>query len=323
MTPTDLHHAEHPIPDISVIIPISEAHGSLEKTYFQYAQALDTTEYSYEFIFVLDGKPSQPLRTLMSLKQEHPEIVIITLSRQFGEATALAVGLSESRGTLLLTLPPYPQIEPGELPKLLQTLINNDHDLVIAWRHPRIDSRLNRIQSWISRRLIGFLTGTPYHDVSCSVRAMKREVGEEVPLYGDLHRFFPLLAYQRGFRIAEVPARQAIQEAKPRVHKPGVYFGRLLDILTLFFLFKFTKRPLRFFGLIGSVLFGGGTLITAYLGIYRLLRIGGIAGRPLLILGVLLMVLGIQLFSIGLLGEIIIFTHARELKDYTIDTILR
>jgi hypothetical protein len=152
---------------------------------------------------------------------------------------------------------------------------------------------------------------------------MKREVAEEVHLYGDRHRFFPLLAYQRGFRIKEVTVQQSRDDAKRRVYQPGSYLIRLLDILTIFFLFKFTKKPLRFFGLVGSGLFGVGGGITGYLGLYRLLRFGGIAGRPLLILGVLLMVLGVQLFSIGLLGEIIIFTHAQQMKDYTIKKILR
>ena len=151
---------------------------------------------------------------------------------------------------------------------------------------------------------------------------MKREVAEEVHLYGALHRFFPLLAYQRGFKVTEVPVRQSPHDTRPRVYRPGVYLRRLLDLFTLFFLFKFTKKPLRFFGLIGSGLFGAGAIITGYLGLYRLLGFGGIAGRPLLILGVLLIALSIQIFSIGLLGEIIIFTHAKQMKDYIIEDIL-
>jgi hypothetical protein len=151
---------------------------------------------------------------------------------------------------------------------------------------------------------------------------MKRIVAEEVHLYGDLHRFLPLLAYQRGFKISEVPVQQSHHDFKRRVRRPGIYLRRLLDLLTLFFLLKFTKKPLRFFGLVGSLLSGLGGLILAYLGIYRLLELGPIAGRPLLVLGVLLIVMGLQLFSVGLLGEIIVFTHARELKDYQIEEIL-
>ncbi len=170
--------------------------------------------------------------------------------------------------------------------------------------------------------MIHLLTGVKYHDISCGLRLMKREVAQKIHLYGDLHRFLPLLAYERGFKVTEIQVKQSRHDAKRRVFRPGVYLRRLLDILTLFFLFKFTKKPLRFFGLVGSALSVAGAAIMGYLGLYRLLGFGAIAGRPLVILGVLLMVLGVQLFSIGLLGEIIIFTHARKVKDYSIGKIL-
>jgi hypothetical protein len=150
---------------------------------------------------------------------------------------------------------------------------------------------------------------------------MKRRVAQEVQLYGDLHRFFPLLAHQQGFKIAEVTVQQSPHDAAWRMHGPGIYLRRLLDILTLFFLYKFTKKPLRLFGLVGAAIFGAGAIVTGYLGVDRLLG-APLAGRPLLVLGVLLMVFGVQLFSIGLLGEIIIFTHARGVKDYQTRDIL-
>jgi hypothetical protein len=204
---------------------------------------------------------------------------------------------------------------------MLRKLVEEDSDLVVAWRHPRVDSLFNRLQSRVFHALIGLLIGAKYHDISCGLRIMKRKVAEEIPLYGDLHRFFPISAYQRGFRVCEVDVRQSPQDTKRRVYKPGVYLRRLIDILTFFFLFKFTKKPLRFFGLIGSGIFGVGTVITGFIGAERLLGIAP-AGRPLLVLGALLMVFGVQLFSTGLLGEIIIFTHARDLKDYQIDKTL-
>ena len=205
---------------------------------------------------------------------------------------------------------------------MLKALTEEKNDLVISWRYPRIDSWFNRVQARVFHWTIRMLTGTGYHDVSCGLRAMKRQVAEEIQLYGDLHRFIPLLAYQRGFKVKEITVRQSPLDSMRRIYRPGVYLRRLLDILTLFFLFKFTQKPLRFFGLVGSSLFGAGVLTTAYLGLYRLLGFGAISGRPLLILGVLLMVLGVQLFSIGLLGEIIIFTHARDVKEYQIKEIL-
>ncbi len=308
--------------DLSVVVPISERLDDLRELYCQWAEAISENGYSYEFIFVLDGPDHDILKTLRDLKKDHSEIKVLTLSHHVGEATALAVGLDKARAPIILTIPSYFQVEPQDVHRLLNKLVKDDQDLVIAWRYPRTDSLFNRAQSWVFHLLIRLLTGIKFHDVSCGLRAMKRKVAQEVRLYGDLHRFFPLLAYQRGFKVKEVAVRQSRQDLKRRVYGPGVYLRRLLDLLTLFFLYKFTKKPLRFFGLIGSGVSCAGLVITGYLGLYRLLGFGGIAGRPILILGVLLMVLGVQLFSMGLLGEIIIFTHAREVKDYQIDEIL-
>jgi glycosyltransferase involved in cell wall biosynthesis len=312
--------AERPI-DLSVVIPISERHDDLRELYSQYAQELSEIGQSYEVIFVLDGPDHEALQTLKALKKEYPAITVITLSRWFGEATALTVGFEKARGTVILTLASYFQVEPHNIHGLVQKLVEDDQDLVIGWRYPRIDAFFNRVQSRVFHWLVQILTGTSYHDVSCGLRVMKRRVAEEVQLYGDLHRFFPLLAHQRGFKIAEVPVQQSPHDATRRLHRPGVYLRRLLDILTLFFLYKFTKRPLRFFGLVGSGILGAGAIVIGYLGLDRLLGVP-LASRPLLILGVLLMVFGVQLFSIGLLGEIIIFTHARGVKEYQIRDIL-
>jgi glycosyltransferase involved in cell wall biosynthesis len=312
---------EKPV-ELSVVIPISERHDDLRELYLRYAQELSATGHAYEFIFVLDGPEHEALQTLKALKKKDPEITIIMLNRWFGEATALSVAFDAARGPMILTLGSSFQVEPHEVHRLLKKLVEDDQDLVMARRFPHSNSRFNRVQSWLFNWLVRMLTGTSYHDISCGVRAMKRTVAEELSLYGDLHRFFPLLAYQRGFSVAEVPVQQSPQDTKRRVYAPGVYLRRLLDVITLFFLFKFAKKPLRFFGLGGSGLFGAGAVITGYLGLYRLLGLGAIAGRPLLILGALLMVFGIQLFSIGLLGEIIIFTHARDVKEYQIRAIL-
>jgi glycosyltransferase involved in cell wall biosynthesis len=306
---------------LSVVIPISERHDDLRELYDGYARELAATGQVFEIIFVLDRLERETLQTLKALKKEHPAITVITLSRWFGEATALSVGFEKARGTAILTLPSYFQVEPHQIHCLIQKFFEDRHDLVIGWRHPRIDAFFNRVQSRAFHWLVRALTGTRYHDVSCGVRVMTRRVAEEVQLYGDLHRFLPLLAYQRGFKIAEIPVQQSTRDSARRVQTPGIYLRRLLDVLTLFFLYKFTKKPLRFFGLVGSAVFGVGALLTAYLGVDRLLGVP-LASRPLLVLSVLLMVFGVQLFSIGLLGEIIIFTHARGVKDYQTRDIL-
>ncbi len=309
--------------DYSVIVPISERHDDLREIYLQFSKVLSAAGRQAEFVFVLDGPRPETQKMLVELKKEFSEIKIIALNRWFGEATALSVGFEHAKGKILVTLSPYYQVEPDEINNMILRLEEGKNDLVISRRFPRIDSLFNRMQSAVFHGLTKMLTGSKYHDISCGLRVMRRAVTEEVHLYGDLHRFFPLLAYQRGFKVEELPVRQSQQDRKSRFHSPGVYLRRLLDILTLFFLFKFTRKPLRFFGLLGSGLSGVGGLTLAYLSLYKILGFGGIAGRPLLIFGVLMVVLGVQLFSIGLLGEIIIFTHASETKDYQVKEVLK
>ena len=306
---------------LSIVIPVSGRWGDLRDVYDQYVKEISATGQSYECIFVVDGPDEAALGPLRALKLEHPEIRVIALNRWFGEATALAIGLEHSRGSVIMTLPSYFQVEPFEIPRLLEHIKNGNCDMVVAWRHPRLDSIFNRIQAAVFRSLTNLLTGIQFHDVSCGVRAMKRNVIAEVRLYGELHRFLPVLAYEQGFKVRELPVQQSRLDLARRIYQPGIYFRRVLDVLTLFFLVKFTKKPLRFFGLVGSAVSLTGVVILGYLGLDRLLG-GAIAGRPVLILGVLLTVLGLQLVSIGLLGELIVFTHARERKDYQIEEIL-
>ena len=310
---------EKPV-DISVVIPVCEGHGDVREVYAQYSRELSGS--SCEFLFVIDGSGRKALESQQRLSELGPAVRVITLNRSFGEAAALAFGFEKARAPLVITLPAYFQVEPREIHEVIKALAENDVDLVISRRSPGKESLLGRLRSRVFHRLVRMLTGNSYHDLACGVRAMKRKVAEEITLYGDLHYFFPVLAYQRGFKIAEVAVRPSRHDSGRRLFRPASYLRRILDLLNLFFLVKFTRKPLRFFGSIGSALFASGTIITAYLGAYRLLGLGGISQRPLLILGVLLMVVGVQLFSIGLLGELIIFTHAREVKDYQIKEVL-
>lgn len=307
--------------DVSFVVPISERHDDLKQLYLDYSREIATMGLVYEFIFVVDGPNQDVLENLKVLKKEHVEISLITLNRSFGEATALSAGFEKATGKIIVTVASYFQVEPNEIQQMLKRVLEEKEDLVVAWRYPRIDSLFNRCQSWVYHKILRAVIGTEYHDVSCGLRVMKRKVADEISLYGDLHRFFPISAYQLGFRVSEAPVRQSRQDTRSRVNRPGVYLRRLIDIVSFFFLFKFTKKPLRFFGLLGSTSFAFGVLLTSYIAVERLLGIAP-AARPLLILGVLLMVFGLQLFSTGLLGEIIIFTHARGVRDYQTSEIL-
>lgn len=194
--------------------------------------------------------------------------------------------------------------------------------MVVARRFPRHDSLFNRVQTRFFNWLITAITGSAFRDLGCNVRAFKRQVVADIPLYGDQHRFLPLLASRHGYRIKEVDLAQSKREASLRIYRLGVYPRRLLDLLTVFFLVKFTKKPLRFFGLIGTATFAAGALITSYLVVQRLFFGVALAERPALLLSSLLMVLGVQVFALGLIGELIIFTHARDIKEYAIEEII-
>jgi glycosyltransferase involved in cell wall biosynthesis len=305
--------------ELSVIIPVTERHDPVSELFHDYKQGIDATGLSHEIIYVLDGEHPDVLNILNQLRKTE-QITVITLAKWFGEATALNAGFSAASGQKILTLPAYKQVESDAIPAMVTAL--QDNDMVLARRWPRKDSFFNRLQSKLFNFFLRSFTDLEIHDAGCSVRIFVRKVLEDVHIYGDLFRFFPIMAHQQGFRIVEVEIPQSSSDAFQRVYAPGLYLRRLLDLLTIFFLVKFTKKPLRFFGLVGTSLFGLGLLATGYLVIDRFIFNVALADRPALFLSSLLIVLGIQVIAIGLIGEIIIFTHAKDIKDYKIDRII-
>ena len=301
---------------LSVIIPITERYDDPAELFEAYNQALAGLGYDYEVIYVLDGPYPDTRRTLEVLQAAGHPVRVLQLSKKFGEATALTAASDHARGDILMTLPAFFQVEPSSLPRLVEGL--EDDDMVIVRRWPRTDSAFNRLQTSLFNRLLSFLTGARFHDLGCGVRIFRRTVPEAVPLYGDQHRFMPVLALRQGFRVREIDLPQSPRDSFRRVYRPGVYPRRLLDMLTVFFLIKFTKKPLRFFGLIGSGTAALGGLALLYVIVERLFFDVGLADRPALLLSSLMVVLGVQIFGLGLIGELIIFTHAREIKEYAV-----
>jgi len=309
-----------PVIDISVIVPVVERFDDVAELYALYKKGLEDTGKPYEFIYVLDGDFGEVMEALKLLIAAGENIKVIKLARWFGEATALTIGLQHATGNVIITLPAYQQVEANEIPRLVESL--NDCDMVIARRWPRKDSLLNRIQSRVFHMFLNPVSEFKFHDIGCGVRVFRKRVADEVKIYGDQHRFLPILAHKYGFRVHEVDAIQSRRDTKQRIYSPGTYLQRMLDIFSIFFLVKFTKRPLRFFGILGSTIFMVGFLILLYLLVIRVFLGSGLADRPILLLGTLLVVLGVQVFAIGLIAEIIIFTHAKDIKEYTIDQII-
>ncbi len=304
---------------LSVIIPVSERHDPVTELFNKYKQGIEATGLQYELIYVLDGRRPEVLDELNKL-QETETINIIVLARQFGEATALNTAFNASSGDTILTLPAYQQIESDKIPDLVKAL--EDNDMVLARRWPRKDSFFNRLQSKMFNTILRSFTGLVIHDAGCSVRVFKRHILDEVQIYGDMYRFFPILANRQGFRIIEIDTPQSQSDAFQRIYSPGIYVRRLLDMLTVVFLAKFIKKPLRFFGLIGTGLLSAGFLTTLYLIFERLIFDTPLSDRPALFLSSLLIVLGVQVIAIGLIGEIIVFTHAKDMKEYKVEKII-
>lgn len=305
---------------VSAIVPVGNRISDLEALYEDYSAGLRATGHPYELIFVIDGPNPDAEQGLNRIIAKGGELRVVNLGRVFGEATALMAGFEESRGGIILTLPAYFQIEASEIPKLVSGL--QSADLCVARRWPRAGGWLESLRRRAFHAMVRKVSGMPLSDLGCGARAMHRRVLEEISLYGDQHRFIPVLASRQGFRTAEIDLQQSPKDCFDGSYRAREYAHRLLDIFTVFFLVRFTKKPLRFFGMIGATTFAAGVLITLWLVIERLFMDVSLADRPALLLSSLLIVLGVQIFAIGLLGELMIFTHAREMKDYKIERVI-
>ncbi len=302
--------------EISVIVPVGARHADAEKLHAEYRQGLDMLGRRYEVIYVLDGPQPDFAAGLQQLLQQGERFTAISLTRTFGEATAIMAAYSRCRGEIILTLPAYHQIEGSEIGKLVAALDNCD--LAVGRRWPRAGGALEKLRRWAFHGLLARVTKLKFNDLACGARAFIRQVLEEIHLYGDQHRFLAVLADRQGFRVTEVNLKQSASDRFDGVYRPREYARGFLDIFTVFFLVRFTKKPLRFFGMMGITTFGLGALWTVVLVVQRLFFEQALADRPALLLSSLLLVLGLQLFALGLLGELIIFTHARNLKDYQV-----
>jgi glycosyltransferase involved in cell wall biosynthesis len=313
---------DHDVPiELSVLIPVGKRHGDIAELYAEYKLALEQLGKRYEVIFILDGPNRILADVLRRLQTEDENIVVLGLTRAFGESTALMAGFERARAPVLMTLPAYHQIQSADIPQLFGAL--SSYDLAVARRWPRAGGPWESLRRAAFHGLVSRVTGLRLGDLGCGARAFKRRVLEEISLYGDQHRFLAVLAHRQGFRVTEVLVHQSFADRSKGEYRVREYAHRALDILTVLFLVRFTKKPLRFFGMIGILTFGLGILLILYLLAQREFFGQPLADRPALLISSLLAVLGLQLFAIGLLGELIIFTHAHDVKDYQVDEIIQ
>lgn len=306
--------------DLSVLMIIGERFDDIERLYYSYKEALQESGRSYEFICVLDGQRPRVRGYLDSLGDAGEELKIVELAKWHGESAAFSVALQHCEADHILTLPAYEQIDSAAIPGLLAA--HSTADIVVAVRNRSRDTSWNRFQAASFKFVLGVFSGSKIRDLGCGVRLYKKRVFDDIAVYGDLHRFVPLLANKAGYSVVEQEVPQSQGDQRTRIYAPGIYVRRLLDVLTVFFLVKFTKKPLRFFGLIGVGMATLGGIALTYLIVERSFFGVALGDRPALLLSTLLFVVGIQLVAVGLIGELIIFTHASDIKEYSIDKII-
>lgn len=307
--------------DVTVIVPVLSPNAHVAEVVLALGAELDRLGRRWELILVFDGVRGPAWKTADRLAEARPgQVRSIGFQQSFGESVCLSAGFEQARGRIVVTSPQYVQVDPHELGTMLAA-IDEGADFVTPWRHPRIDPLLNRIQSaafnWLMRRIIHL----KFHDLNCYFRALRREVLEELVLYGDMYRFLPVIAFRQGFRVVEVKVRHLHEWGGAGFFGIGVYVRRLLDILGMVFLAKFTLKPLRFFGVCGGVFALIGAALAGTIVVQHFVIDSGIYNRPLFFLGVILFVLGMQIIGFGLVGEIIIYTQARNLREYRIERI--
>jgi glycosyltransferase involved in cell wall biosynthesis len=310
---------------ISVVVPVHNEERSVALLYDELRSALEPLGTPWEAIFVDDGSTDGSFAALTRLHNSTDNVRVVRLRRNFGKATALRAGFDQAQGETVVTIDGDLQDDPAEIPRLLAKL-DEGFDLVSGWKTRRRDRLSRRLLSRIFNRVTGWFSGVHLHDMNCGLKAYRAEVVHGLRLYGELHRFIPVLAHYRGFRIAELPVNH-----RPREHgrsRYGVerYLRGFLDLLTVSFIGRYRHRPLHLFGGLGLILGAFGTAILVYLTVLKALG-HAIGHRPLLMLGVLLVVIGMQFFSLGLISEMITSHHEerageRDRAELLVDEVL-
>jgi glycosyltransferase involved in cell wall biosynthesis len=295
--------------DLSIVMPVYNEEESLGPLVDEIGSVLNGAQKTFELIVVDDGSTDNTHELLERVHQQKPWVKMIRFKRNFGQTAAVAAGLAYARGKVIVPMDGDGQNDPRDIPHLLAKL-EEGFDLVSGWRFPREDSFwTRRFPSHLANRLISWITGVKLHDYGCTLKAIRSEVAKDVKLYGEMHRFIPALASERGARITEMKVHHRRRERGQSKYGLARTFRVLLDLVTVKFLNQYATRPLHIFGLLGLLSVSGGFVIGLYLAAQKVFYHADIGGRPLLLLAVLLMMIGFQFISMGLLGELLARTY--------------
>ncbi len=298
---------------VSVVVPLYNEEENVRELHAGMKEVLDAIGEEYEILFIDDGSTDRTLEYLQELQAEDEKVIVLSLRRNFGQTAAFAAGFDYSRGDVIVTMDGDLQNDPHDIPKLLAMMKGND--LVSGWRKNRKDPFISRrLPSIIANWLISKVTGVNLHDYGCSLKAYRRDVIKNLKLYGEMHRFIPAVASWYGVRVAEIETVHHPRKRGKSKYGISRTIKVVLDLITVKFLQSFSTKPLQFFGPIG--LFSGtlGFLISLYLTLEKLISGSDIGGRPLLLLGALLIIVGIQFIGMGLLGEMMVRVYHETQK---------
>jgi len=284
-------------------------------------EAFQGSGLRFEVLIVANGVEDFVKAQLGRSAKHVNDVKVITFNRPVSQSACLQAALKECSGANVMVTGSSQELAPESYRKLIATW-DSQKDVVIPYRKVRRDPLFNRLHSRMLNKMLQDAVGIDIHDIGCQVRIFRREVLDQLEIYGNMHRYLPLLAAQKGFKIHEVECDQLNRPRQTRYYNYKMYLNRLTEILNLFFSAKFSRKPLRFFNLLGSILMGAGATSLLYIGIQKILYNIPIGSRPLLILALVALVTGAQIASFGLLGEIIAFIHGRYRKEYTIEKII-
>jgi glycosyltransferase involved in cell wall biosynthesis len=298
------------------VIPSFNENATLEELVQRLAPVLDRLAFQYEIIFVDDGSTDGSNETLRKIQGLNPCVRYFRFRRNFGKSAALAAGMKAAKYEIVVTMDADLQDLPEELSLLLEKL-EEGYDLVSGWRYHRQDKLSRRMASKLYNGTTSLLTGVKLHDINCGYKAYRRKVLDEVMIYGERHRYIPVLASYRGFRLGEVKIEHARRISGNSRYGIERIFGGIFSLLSVILMTRYTNKPLHFFGIIGAVLVGLGAAIDLYLIGARILFQEWLTNRPLFLIGTIFLIIGVQVISFGLLAEMIAFSYRRE-DDYSI-----
>jgi len=304
--------------NISIIIPLLNERESLELLYEQLKEVLTQMSVSFELIFIDDGSTDGSAEIIRQLHAADPRVKFVQFRKNYGKAAALSEGFARAQGEYVITMDADLQDDPAEIPQLIQKL-NTGYDLISGWKKKRYDPLSKRLPSRFFNWVVAKIAGIKLHDFNCGLKAYRQEVIKNLRIYGQMHRFIPMLVHWNGYRVGEIVVKHHPRKYGKSKFGPTRFTSGFFDLLTLIFLARFKKRPLHLFGVAGLIAFLTGLGISLYLTIERLFSNVYLSNRPLLFLGILLIIVGIQFVSIGLLGEMITETQ-KELPENTIRT---